>query len=146
MRFSSFQRAVNTAGLQAVFRGPGHWQIAGGALLVNYYADTQKIYVAGTVKGFRGDVQAAIRAANTPPRCRGRRDDRRPAKRHRKALLRRDPYCNWCHCLLTEETATIEHIIPIARGGLDNRNNMTLACEACNKARGCNMPELAEAQ
>ena len=43
---------------------------------------------------------------------------------------------------LTEETATIEHYVPLGLGGLDNRNNMVLACDPCNSERGCSMKEL----
>ena len=64
-------------------------------------------------------------------------------KKARRRLLKKHPFCHWCNTLLTEETATLEHIIPLKRGGLDNDNNRTLACEPCNQERGHDMPEIA---
>jgi len=43
---------------------------------------------------------------------------------------------------LTKETATLDHVIPISRGGLNNANNYVIACEPCNSERGNNMPEV----
>jgi 5-methylcytosine-specific restriction endonuclease McrA len=43
---------------------------------------------------------------------------------------------------LTLDTSTMDHVIPLHRGGLDNANNRVLACEPCNSKRGHDMPEL----
>ena len=44
--------------------------------------------------------------------------------------------CVYCGIELDADTATLEHIVPIARGGFDGKPNLTLACEPCNKAVG----------
>ena len=48
--------------------------------------------------------------------------------------------CVWCHKSIPFEIATIEHVIPIAKGGLRNdRRNLALACAPCNQVRGSSM-------
>lgn len=54
----------------------------------------------------------------------------------RKALFRRESRCCWCHRQLIMETATIEHVRPLSRGGSNDIDNLRLACEPCNKRRG----------
>jgi 5-methylcytosine-specific restriction endonuclease McrA len=51
-------------------------------------------------------------------------------KRAWQAVLRRDP-CAYCG----EPSATLDHILPQARGGFDH-DNTAGACEACNRAKG----------
>jgi hypothetical protein len=145
--FDEFSRQVEEAGLVANDCGNGHWQIKGGALLVNYYPQTSKMYVAGTTGGkVCRTVAEAIAATQIPPSRvaadlrDGRHRSTRPA---RAALLRKDDRCHWCGKKLTLDTSTLDHLVPLARGGLDNANNWTLACEPCNRGRGSDMPELA---
>ena len=146
--FERLAEAVHARGWKLTRCSATHWQIVNAPLLVNVYPDTAKgvrIYVAGTTAG-RGaksiaDILAAAETAPkfAPPSLRGKR---RPRPRLKMRLLAKYPYCRWCGVLLTIKTATIEHIVPLARGGLDNQNNKTLACATCNHARGSDMPEL----
>lgn len=54
-----------------------------------------------------------------------------------RALVQRDGWtCAYCGKSLTQETATIEHVLPLSRGGLDAIKNMVLACRSCNQAAG----------
>lgn len=133
-------------GIKYTERINGHIQLQ-GQLLVNYYPFSKKrsAYIAGT-KGKVSHVtpEKAIEMCNEAPIFRGLKDKRSTnsyAKRQKmfKNGMRK---CCWCGCRLTIQTSTIEHIIPLARGGLDNANNRKLACETCNKERGSNMPEL----
>lgn len=144
--WSRFAEQVTAAGLTPVDRGNYHWQIVGGPLLVNYYPHGKAgpfIYVAGTTGGYRGSVPDAIKATRRPPQAQARRDVRKHSyKRTRRRLMRQRPFCHWCDQALTADTATLDHIIPLYRGGLDNANNYTLACEACNHERGHDMPEI----
>ncbi len=53
------------------------------------------------------------------------------------SLADRDGWaCMYCGAVLDAETATLEHIVPITRGGFDAKSNLTLACERCNKTVG----------
>ena len=145
--WGEFERAVLEAGLRPLRRARGHWQILDGALLVNFYLTARKgsrVYVVGTTGGFLGTMYDAIEAARAAPICRVWKDRRRSNYgRIKRRLLRRDPHCHWCHERLTVETGTIDHLVPLARGGLDNANNMVLACQPCNHRRGHEMPELS---
>ncbi len=61
------------------------------------------------------------------------------AKRTRDmaALFARDGAgCSYCPKLLTNETATIEHYVPITAGGGNHLSNKGLACQPCNTAVG----------
>jgi hypothetical protein len=43
-------------------------------------------------------------------------------------------YCGWCQFL------TVDHRIPVSRGGTDDESNLVTACEDCNRSKG-NMSE-----
>lgn len=128
-------------------RNPHHIQFR-GKILVNYYPTKGTVYVAGTIKGQKGlSMEDAIKMANEPPKrihksVQAKRGTTKKNKRRKRRLLAAHPFCCWCDVPLTMETATLEHIVPLARGGLDNMNNLKLACEPCNSARDCNMPEI----
>lgn len=51
-------------------------------------------------------------------------------------LISRHTFCHWCYKLLTRNTATIDHLLPLNEGGEDNIENMVLACDKCNHERG----------
>jgi len=44
--------------------------------------------------------------------------------------------CHYCGVSLTAQTATRDHVVPLARGGADDLSNIVLACERCNTAKG----------
>lgn len=133
-------------GLKVITRGVGHIQIAGGPLLVNYYPGSKKnsAYIAGTTsKKTNVTPEQAIEMAFSLPDSHIKASRRRKGYRQIKIkMLKKSSKCNWCRKVLTIDTATLDHIIPISRGGLDNANNWCLACEPCNKSRGNEMPEL----
>ena len=96
-------------------------------------------------------IGAAIKAATTPPVMNGKRDKRQSNRKHRQRLFRKQKTCRWCKVPLvlynSEATdgkalATLDHVIPLHRGGQNNRNNMVLACGGCNTKRGSDMPEV----
>jgi 5-methylcytosine-specific restriction endonuclease McrA len=53
-------------------------------------------------------------------------------QRYRRMLLRLDPHCQYCGLGLDMDTATLDHVIPVAQGGSSRFANMALACEPCN--------------
>ena len=153
MRFNRkrFEAEAKAAGLEAIHKGNGHWQLTGGSLLVNFYPYAKrgpKIYVQGTNEGRRGTAEEAIAAASERPDVCPRADRnkrrRRGYRQARKRMMRKDPYCHWCRCALNTNTATLDHVIPLKRGGLDHHNNWVLACDPCNDRRAAEMPELQE--
>lgn len=44
--------------------------------------------------------------------------------------------CRYCECSLRLREATVDHITPLVRGGVDGIENADLACERCNKDKG----------
>jgi 5-methylcytosine-specific restriction endonuclease McrA len=40
--------------------------------------------------------------------------------------------CQYCDIPVTEKTATLDHVLPISKGGKSNWTNLTTACKPCN--------------
>lgn len=149
--FHQFAAAVRAAGYTPVNHGGGHWQITGGPLIVNFYPFARfgsKIYVSGTKSGYHGGLAEAIAAVSTAPELKGDKDgywNKGKRKRVRAKLMGVDPHCYWCRRRVNTLSATLDHKIPLSRGGLNNENNIVLACGKCNQERGSKMPELKPA-
>jgi 5-methylcytosine-specific restriction endonuclease McrA len=113
--------------------------------LVNYYPLSKKktAYIASTKQGLSNITpKEAIRMSMKPPKCTKTPAKRKKTKAIKTKLFAKSQECHWCQTELTMETATIDHVIPLKRGGLDHQMNMVLACEDCNQERGHSMPEL----
>jgi 5-methylcytosine-specific restriction endonuclease McrA len=57
--------------------------------------------------------------------------------------------CHWCRGPAIEDAAggqraTVDHLIPVSRGGADDMLNTVLSCQACNGERGA--PEVTREQ
>jgi 5-methylcytosine-specific restriction endonuclease McrA len=65
---------------------------------------------------------------------------KRTGARERKVAARmkaEHPYCTYCGAPPTSENPlTIDHVIPLSRGGSNQRENKVVACARCNKAKG----------
>lgn len=61
-------------------------------------------------------------------------------KGRRRAIWQRNPVCYYCHDLIENyNDATIEHRIPISRGGSNRPDNLALSHNKCNQERGNNI-------
>lgn len=60
----------------------------------------------------------------------------RKMSKHRERLLKIDPTCKYCGIILTVETATIDHVIPMSKGGTNAKDNLVLSCQKCNSQKG----------
>ncbi|HYW17925.1 MAG TPA: HNH endonuclease, partial [Nodularia sp. (in: cyanobacteria)] len=49
--------------------------------------------------------------------------------------------CFWCEVALTTYSLTIDHFIPLSKGGNNKLKNLRTACKGCNNKRGNAMPE-----
>lgn len=142
--------ATDAAGLELRNCGKGHWQIRGGKFLVNFWPATGTIHVDGTCLGVRAKrrdtVANLVNAANNPPNLKhegkAERLDPRKMKARRAELWRKAPFCRWCGKQLSFRESTVDHVIPLARGGTNHVKNLVIACEACNRRRGRDMPEV----
>jgi 5-methylcytosine-specific restriction endonuclease McrA len=59
----------------------------------------------------------------------------------KREIIRRDYpdgkiFCYLCGESLTEDAATIDHVLPLALGGAHCANNVKIACKSCNSAKG----------
>ena len=43
--------------------------------------------------------------------------------------------CHYCGKKFTPDELTMDHIIPVARGGRSTKGNVVPACDACNKSK-----------
>src|ERR1700722_1332483 len=63
--------------------------------------------------------------------------ERRRQKRIRDYVVERDgSLCCYCDEVLTQETVTMEHIVPDSKKGTFNTTNLTVSCSECNNKRG----------
>jgi 5-methylcytosine-specific restriction endonuclease McrA len=57
--------------------------------------------------------------------------------------LRDHGRCQYCSLKLPRHDATYDHVVPRARGGLTNWENIVIACVSCNQRKGGRTPEQA---
>ena len=73
------------------------------------------------------------------------RTRRRPARHLKRAIKRatmRDcgRRCVYCATPLTPESATLDHVLPLSRGGTHAPGNLVIACHDCNQLKGDALP------
>ncbi|MCI5778814.1 MAG: HNH endonuclease [Lentisphaeria bacterium] len=65
-------------------------------------------------------------------------------ERGKARALRDTPYfqelfrrgeCHYCHGKFPPEELTLDHIVPVARGGRSTRGNLVVCCRACNQRK-----------
>lgn len=65
---------------------------------------------------------------------------RRTPRFSRYNLHLRDMFtCQYCYTKLPQKDLTLDHVIPISRGGKTNWNNIVSACKPCNGKKGNNL-------
>jgi len=47
-------------------------------------------------------------------------------------LISAKPTCHYCSVILTKSDVTMDHVLPIARGGKSTKGNVVIACKPCN--------------
>ncbi len=57
---------------------------------------------------------------------------------NRRELLKRDHHC--CQYCGNNKRLTIDHIIPVSKGGKNTWDNVVIACENCNQKKGDRTP------
>lgn len=71
----------------------------------------------------------------------GKIPDRTISFNKRNLLIRDDFECAYCMCELTDETTTIDHIVPRAHGGKTSWSNCISSCTRCNSRKDDSLPE-----
>lgn len=47
--------------------------------------------------------------------------------------------CQYCGVLLSEDRATLDHLLPLSRGGTNKWSNLILSCKPCNSEKGARL-------
>lgn len=61
---------------------------------------------------------------------------KRPEAKIKKAEQFSKQVKSCCYCGKSDVKLTIDHIVPISRGGTNSLNNIALACGHCNSSKG----------
>ena len=122
-------------------KGNGHYQIMYKNILINHYPNSKKrtAYLKGTTKGVK-DVSPcrAIQLAINPDKVKCPKTQRKNNYLAiKKKMYQENQTCGICGEVIAEFShATLDHIVPLMKGGLNARNNYQLAHEACNIDKG----------
>lgn len=65
---------------------------------------------------------------------------RQVALSKRNLMLRDKCECQYCGHHLRTDTATIDHVLPVSRGGKNTWKNTVLSCKPCNNKKGSKTP------
>jgi 5-methylcytosine-specific restriction endonuclease McrA len=66
------------------------------------------------------------------------------ARLNRKNILKRDEHkCQYCSASLNPKNQTLDHVLPISRGGKDSWTNLIACCKPCNAKKANKTPEEA---
>lgn len=67
------------------------------------------------------------------------RRTRNPRFSKSNVYLRDLYHCQYCNAPVTNSSATMDHVLPLSRGGKTNWENIVTACGPCNGRKGNNM-------
>ena len=100
--------------------------------------------------GARPSRRSSVRARGTTALSTARKTIRRSTasgvqlamKRAMRKVALRDcgQRCVYCATHLDQRTATLDHVVPVARGGAHDPGNLVVACAPCNRLKGDLLP------
>jgi len=148
MIFEQFAELAKEAGLQAVDCGHGHWRLLGGLVEINWWPFSKRrtIWANGStgLTKFSGDAAQAIEAAKGKAKTMApgvsktqRMNPGRSLRIRLKWWKRGWRTCRWCGARFSHfKQMTLDHVVPLFRGGSNLEDNLTPACQECNLKRG----------
>ncbi len=99
----------------------------------------------GSARGARPSKRSSVRARGSSSARRSVERVTRPRgvvhvamKRAMRKVALRDcgQRCVYCATHLDHTTATLDHVVPLARGGAHDPGNLVVACAPCNRLKG----------
>ena len=73
-----------------------------------------------------------------------KKKEREKAQKLRRSIWWRNKLaqgiCYYCEQKFSADQLTMDHKVPIARGGLSKKGNLVVACKACNTKKGALTP------
>lgn len=78
--------------------------------------------------------------ARIKPQEKDERDYYSDSGRRLMVLARDHHTCVYCTAALSEESFVLDHLLPVARGGTNRKQNLVAACEVCNRRRSDSDP------
>lgn len=133
---------LQDAGLTVRNCGNGHFQISGGLKPLNWYPFSKKrsVYINGAKQAIhlfsRDPVPLILNFVIHGELPSQKGSPRKVLTNVRRRLHQKNPRCDWCKKELEFEASTLDHIIPLSKGGSNRADNLCLSCVACNRARG----------
>lgn len=70
-----------------------------------------------------------------------RREAKRKRNRRRRLIARDGRKCRQCGTVLTDDEITIDHIVPLSRGGCWCIGNLQIMCPPCNQLKSDGAPD-----
>lgn len=141
------RREAHKRGVRFRVCSPWHWQLRSEYLTVNYWPSKNRVHINGTEHSVTAPRTARkLVAMATKPPARGKMVSRINMTQTRAELYKRSQVCKWCLSPVSLDNATVDHVIPLARGGTNRRDNLVLSCWECNQKRGSGMPEVTNAE
>lgn len=49
-------------------------------------------------------------------------------------------FCHWCQCRFAPDELSMDHIVPVIRGGSSTRGNVVPSCKECNNKKKHMLP------
>lgn len=135
------EQACRRAGVEYKRHNDFHLSVR-GRYHVNVYPSTRKVFVKGGVRG--GSVTGiehilelaqGERAADV-----GKLAKRQQLTDSKRRLWRMGHYCGICREPMDSiDEASVDHVVPLARGGSNRFENLQLAHPDCNSERGAKL-------
>lgn len=50
-------------------------------------------------------------------------------------------HCHWCRCPIPKGSRTVDHVVPLSKGGAHAIHNFVPSCPRCNSRKGAKLPE-----
>jgi 5-methylcytosine-specific restriction endonuclease McrA len=126
--------------LQIIQKNEHHYQIQGGQFTVNYYPSKRTYYINGAVRGNRykdmeqlykiakGEYSKSVSIESVKRKSLGGKIDR--------LLEKYSSICCVCQQRIDDKIeASVEHFVPLSKGGSNRFDNLRISHKGCNFAR-----------